>query len=454
MKKLEKVIDINSHIENLKCEVNNENGNLLAKISFDNMGYGDIIAIKFNACGYNMFGDVVFINGKDKFLLVLQDINIPRNESAVNLKVKLPEDDIRKLDIVESQICFADGSIVTYKGDQSFSVLLEEYDNLAVIAALHKLYTDKAKYKFKNFEQGWICTCGRFNTHETTKCTLCGKRKVETEKICSEEGMKNLIEEYRISEERDIKAKEEAKQIAIAMKKEQNIMKVIVVVVCIALAIIFGIAIIKGGRATYSSEEEMKDAVKGSYTCYNISHGEQYIIKIDENYITKRWVNLGSDYDKNFRIESWNPKKGTITASSGDYFILNNSNIKDEDGNKYESGGYWSDSQSNSSSSSYNYSSYSYISGYTDLDINSLYWDNNSSYNVYTGKVTNNGNKTYYFVTVKGSFKDSSGKVLDTDSSYAVGAEGLEPGESSSFRLSVDYDSRIKECSVSILDFD
>ena len=55
---------------------------------------------------------------------------------------------------------------------------------------------------------------------------------------------------------------------------------------------------------------------------------------------------------------------------------------------------------------------------------------------------------------MKGAFKDSSGNVLDTDSTYVVGSEGLAPGESSSFRLSVDKDSKITDCSVSILDFD
>lgn len=100
------------------------------------------------------------------------------------------------------------------------------------------------------------------------------------------------------------------------------------------------------------------------------------------------------------------------------------------------------------------YTSYTSESGYSVLDIYDLKWDNNSSYNVCAGKVKNTGEKTYYYVKVKGSFKDSSGNVLDTDWTYAVGSEGLAPGESSSFRLSVDKDRDIINCSVSILDFD
>lgn len=99
-------------------------------------------------------------------------------------------------------------------------------------------------------------------------------------------------------------------------------------------------------------------------------------------------------------------------------------------------------------------SSYTSENGYSVLDVYDLEWDNNSSYNVCVGKVKNTGEKTYYYVEVKGSFKDSSGNVLDTDWTFAAGSEGLAPGESSSFRLSVDKDSDITDCSVSILDFD
>ena len=79
---------------------------------------------------------------------------------------------------------------------------------------------------------------------------------------------------------------------------------------------------------------------------------------------------------------------------------------------------------------------------------------NNSSYTVCTGTVKNTGKKTYRYVEVKGSFKDSSNNVVDTDWTYAAGSEGLAPGESSSFRLSVPKNVSIKSCSVSLLDYE
>lgn len=78
MKTIQKIIDVNAHIENLKCEISMENEMSVARISFDNIGIGNITAIKFNACGYNSFGDVVLVNGKEKFFLIIQDILIKK----------------------------------------------------------------------------------------------------------------------------------------------------------------------------------------------------------------------------------------------------------------------------------------------------------------------------------------------------------------------------------------
>lgn len=90
----------------------------------------------------------------------------------------------------------------------------------------------------------------------------------------------------------------------------------------------------------------------------------------------------------------------------------------------------------------------------SDLKISGVRCSNNSVYTVADGIITNNGDVTVRFVEIKGSFKDSSGNVVDTDSTYAVGSEGLAPGESCKWHMSVDKDYRIDSCSVSILDFD
>lgn len=89
-----------------------------------------------------------------------------------------------------------------------------------------------------------------------------------------------------------------------------------------------------------------------------------------------------------------------------------------------------------------------------DLRFSNIEIEHNSSYTVVTGKVTNTGSTTYTFVKIKGAFKTSSGSTVDTDWTYAVGSEGLAPGESATFRMSVPKDRTITKCTISIIDYD
>lgn len=88
------------------------------------------------------------------------------------------------------------------------------------------------------------------------------------------------------------------------------------------------------------------------------------------------------------------------------------------------------------------------------IDFSDINISSNSSYTICTATVTNNGMRTYMFVEVKGKFKDSSGTVIDTDWTYAVGSEGLAPNESVSIRLSVKKDFNISTCDLEIIDYD
>lgn len=94
-----------------------------------------------------------------------------------------------------------------------------------------------------------------------------------------------------------------------------------------------------------------------------------------------------------------------------------------------------------------------YVPSY-QLRISNISLSSNSSYTIAEGTITNNSDETVSYVKIKGSFETSSGKVVDTDWTYAVGSEGLEPGESCKWRMSVSKDGSIKSCTVTILDFD
>ena len=70
------------------------------------------------------------------------------------------------------------------------------------------------------------------------------------------------------------------------------------------------------------------------------------------------------------------------------------------------------------------------------------------------GSLTNNSSSTVKYVKLKGAFKSRWGEVIDTDWTYAVGSEGLAPGETCKWKMSVTKDFSITDCDVTILDND
>lgn len=88
------------------------------------------------------------------------------------------------------------------------------------------------------------------------------------------------------------------------------------------------------------------------------------------------------------------------------------------------------------------------------LKISNVTLSTSYGYTYAEGTLTNNSDSTVTFVKIKGSFKNYSGTVVDTDWTYAVGSDGLAPGESCKWKMSVTKDSSIKSCDVTILDFD
>ena len=102
-----------------------------------------------------------------------------------------------------------------------------------------------------------------------------------------------------------------------------------------------------------------------------------------------------------------------------------------------------------------NYSSYSYDDrSESDMEISNVEVFSNSTSSYCTGTIKNNGDKSFKFVQVKGSFKDRNGNTIETGDTYAVGSEGLVPGESTSFKICCTYNYKIVTCSVTIYDYD
>lgn len=466
MRKVKKTIDINAHIQNITCHIESASNNSVATIGFYNLGYGTITAIKFYAKGYNAFGDVISINGKESFFLIIQDIFIEKNTNVENLKANLPNSDIRKLDLKEAQICYSDGSVVSYESENYKDYELEEYEYGSegkLADALKEKYGYDFRYKPMDYPEGWICGCGRWNRLSDKNCSKCGVSKENAMNDTSEDGSQRLLEQYlKIEEQRAVEKQKKDED-----QKKKDKKKKIYLALSPFIAIIVVCFIIRfstlAKRSTYASELVMKTAVNGTYT-YSENGYIRKQIRIDGSTMTKRWNRLGSANDVETFIKEWEPNNGTIQTDVGTLIVSKNGNIIYGD-EEYVKGGHWSDYIPNQSSGtkyppvtpkesySFSGSSNSYESGYSVLKIQDVKVTSNSSYTICTGSVKNTGTKTYKFVTVKGAFKDSQGNVLDTDSTYAVGSEGLAPNETSTFYMSVSRNSSIRDCSVSLLEF-
>lgn len=443
-------VDVNAHINNLKCDIIKQNEEAYAILQFDNLGYGSISAIKFDACGFNSFGDVVLVNKQEKFFLIVQDIEIEKNEQVTSLRAKLPNSDIKRLELQECQICYADGRVVNYEGEKKCEFEVEEFDDIEDKTAIKGIYGKNAKYKVKEFDEGWICTCGRYNSLENVKCSLCDNSKTLLLDMCSDDGMTRIKERYHsmCKEEKRIAEQEEKQQQKKARKKNIGIIMGIISVIVVIILVSYATMMSK--RQTYSSVEEMREAMQGNWS-YKSEFNDDIMwqLQIEGDKCKQVFRSTEDTYERNI---TWNPSEGTFKTGYTTYIVKSGGQTITENNYSYDKGGMTLTPGESSDSNHGSYSSYESV--YSALKFSEIYVSSNSGYTVCTGKLTNNGKKTYRFVTIKGSFKNSHGTVVDTDSTYAVGSEGLAPGESKSFRMSVSKDTTIKDCSISITDYD
>lgn len=340
MRVITKQVDMNAHIEDLKCEIHVESGNAIAQISFMNLGGGDITAIKFNARSYNPFGDVVPVNGKENFFLIIQDMVIPKNQTANGLKAKLPNADIRKLDLEECQICYADGSVVSYEGKRILTYEIEEFDRNAdkeQLRALQKMYDEHIQYKIRDFDEGWFCGCGRFNRQKECVCSLCGKRKTDTIYASSEEGLKRLIEKMHDTDRQEEEAeKERAKQRA--RKKRRKGIAIAAGSVCVAALVAFCVNLsVLSKRQIFRSEDDMRSVMQGNWSHYGYNDEVLWQIQIDGDTCTQ----IYDSFDHSFEREiTWHPSRGTFEVFGRKYVIHKGGNRLTEGRYEYERGGF------------------------------------------------------------------------------------------------------------------
>lgn len=169
-------IDINSpvYIEGYDVVKSGENKTGLS-IRFRNMCSHTVTAIKLTAVGCNSFGDVVQIDGKDEFCIIIQDLNEKPSSYFVTKRIiPLPSDEIRKVELSVSQVCFSDGTKSFHQPEYtSVDRCKIEGDDLK--AAQLIMSGSKCFPVIK--DTYWMCACGRANRKTENTCMLCGKSK-------------------------------------------------------------------------------------------------------------------------------------------------------------------------------------------------------------------------------------------------------------------------------------
>lgn len=223
-----KSVDMNANILYLKHEIVADTSKTQARIEFRNMAYGTITAVKFEAKGYNAFGDVIQIAGKPTFDIVAQDLNIAPKKYA-KLDSVLPSKDIRKLDLKLKQVCYANGKIVNVQPEEIVTYEIEEIDENREklnqqereARTVLKRRLDEAVCFSKPYGRNWICICGYLNRNTDTICKCCGCREVEMLEEYSEKRVTEKVEEKRRKAAAE-QAKREAEQIKFEAEQKRQ----------------------------------------------------------------------------------------------------------------------------------------------------------------------------------------------------------------------------------------
>ena len=199
-----KSVDMNANILYLKHEIVADTSKTQARIEFRNMAYGTITAVKFEAKGYNAFGDEIQIDGKPTFDIVVQDLAIAPKKYA-SLNYVLPRQDIRKLDLKLRQVCYANGKIVDALSEEFVTYRIEDIDENRDVQnqqereerVILKRRLDEAVCFSKRYGRNWICICGYLNKNTDAICKYCGCKEIEMLQEYSEERVREKIEEKK-----------------------------------------------------------------------------------------------------------------------------------------------------------------------------------------------------------------------------------------------------------------
>lgn len=306
-----KTIDLNAHVEDLSCEITLENEIPYASIHFHSLGHGIITAIKLNATGQNTFGDILSINGDNHFLIVLQDLSIPKNTEFSSAKIQLPNKDIRSLKIREVQVKYSDETILDYTEPNLYTYTFDLLDTtnpteLRILNIIRK-YEKTAVCLPKENDVGWICACGHFNQTKIDKCLMCSSDKSTMLGYSDRTYFNSLIERQNTAEDKQKKD-----------KKHRNVLLGLIGVLLIGLVSLLINASLLSTRVIYKSVREMQNDLQGSWVYRSDYSGNAlWEIDISTNTLIRTYDN-GLSYPNDI---NYYPERGYFISLGSKYIV-------------------------------------------------------------------------------------------------------------------------------------
>lgn len=355
-------VDLNAHIETLECSIVVENNKPYGIISFTNLGYGTLTAIKLIARGFNSFGDEILVNGKNEFFIILQDLSIPINTKASDIKVNIPDFNIRHIDIREGQLVFAGGKTTSYNKPNIREYIVDILDSSdeheSKVLEILRTYESSAICLPSKNETGWICVCGQFNCNDSEQCSKCAKQREETFSLAKPEELERRIlqrhEEKIAMEER----KKEEEVNAQKQRKKRNLFIALGLLATAGVIALIINASILSSRITYESADEMIDSLEGTWLHYSsYSDSVLWTVEIDGDTLTQTYTSDGFSLDTDI---TYYPSQGYFKAFGNKYIVKDKGyqTIIVENNYVYEKGVSYTPSVSSSTTTSSKFDTY------------------------------------------------------------------------------------------------
>ena len=200
-------IDVNSAVHIVSWKVCAENAaEPYISVDFFNLSDTTISAVLFTAYGYNSFGDCILVDGKETFDVLGQDIHVSPGKHC-NIKVKLPNENIRKVKLAINKICFSNDTIIQVTSskwvDTKQHPIDPRYSDCVKYINPHGAYHAVIEKDY------WQCVCGFVNTG--SKCIVCEMSKYSVGKYTADKIESTYQRYLRVLEAEEIIAEERRK---------------------------------------------------------------------------------------------------------------------------------------------------------------------------------------------------------------------------------------------------